>query len=307
MSSLLRNSRAPAPILIALMAAALAISGCSILSNPLGPPAYKERPVEVLYGVAGSLLDVGAWPDSILYFREVERQHPNSDWARRSILMAAYASYRMGDYQGAVGDAERYIQLYPGTPSTPYAYYLKAICYYDQIVDVGRDQGQTEQAQTALRDVVRRFRDDPNGRDYAVDAQLKLDRVDDHLAGKEMTVGRFYLRNGDTIAAIGRFKTVLDRYATTSHAPEALYRLVEAYTTLGVTSEATRNAAILGYNFPGSDWYADAYALMTSQGVTPTVKPTGTRRVSNLFGLIPGREEKLPVNPAGTIKPPQGP
>jgi outer membrane protein assembly factor BamD len=307
MSSLLRIFRAPALVLITVLAAALTTSGCALLNNPLGPPAYKERPVEVLYGVAGSLLDAGAWPDSILYFREVERQHPNSEWARRSILMAAYASYRMGDYQAAISDSERFISLFPGNPSAPYAYYLKAICYYDQIVDVGRDQGQTEQAQRALNDVVRRFKDDPNGRDYAIDAQLKLDRVDDHLAGKEMTVGRFYLRNGDTIASIGRFKTVLDRYATTSHAPEALYRMVEAYLTLGVKDEATRNAAILGYNFPGSDWYADAYALLTAQGVQPVVRPTGTRRVTNLFGMLPRREEKLPVNPAGTLKPPKAP
>ncbi|MEI8154853.1 MAG: outer membrane protein assembly factor BamD, partial [Hyphomicrobiales bacterium] len=176
MSSLLRTYRATALVLITALSA-LVLSGCSVLNNPLGPPAYKERPVEVLYNVAGSLLDVGDWPDAILYFREVERQHPNSEWARRSILMEAYASYRMRDYQGAVADSERYIQLYTNTPATPYAYYLKAICYYDQIVDVGRDQGQTEQAQTALRDVVRRFRDDPNGRDYAADAQLKIERT----------------------------------------------------------------------------------------------------------------------------------
>ena len=277
------------------------LSGCAVLNNPVGPPAFKERPVDVLYNVAGSLLDYGAWQDAVVYFREVERLHPSSEWARRAILMEAYASYRMGNYPAAVGDADRYIGLYPGTAPAPYAYYLKAICYYDQIVDVGRDQGQTEQAQRALQEVVRRF----PGSDYAADAQLKLDRVDDHLAGKEMTVGRFYLRNGDTIAALGRFKSVVDRYQTTSHAPEALYRLVESYLTLGVLDEANRNAAILGFNFPGSDWYADAYGLMNARGQQLAVRPTGVRRVRNILPRMPWSDkDRLPVDPAGTIRPP---
>ena len=221
--------------------------------------------------------------------------------------MAAFANYRQGDYGGAISDADRFIQLHPSDPSAPYAYYLKAMCYYDQIVDVGRDQGETEQAQAALREVVRRFEksEDPEARAYAADARLKLDRVDDHLAGKEMEVGRFYLRNGDTIAALGRFQSVLNRYQTTSHAPEALYRLVEANLTLGVIPEANRNAAILGNNFPGSNWYADAYALMTARGERPAVTPKGPRHLTNLFGLLPTREEKLPHDPASTAKPPK--
>ena len=307
MSLLPRIIRAPAHILIVVMAAALATSGCALFNNKKAPPAYQERPVEVLYAVAGSLLDAGAWPDAILYFREVERQHPYSEWARRAIMMESFASYRQGDYQGAIADSDRFIGLYPGNPTAAYAYYIKAMCYYDQIVDVGRDQGQTEQAQAALREVVRRYPGSDYAADAGADARLKLDRVDDHLAGKEMTVGRFYLRNGDTFAAITRFKTVLDRYQTTSHAPEALYRMVEANLTLGITSEAQRNAAILGTNFPGSEWYADAYALMTDRGQRPAVRPTGKRHVTNLFGLLPAKGDKLPVDPAGTIKPPQTP
>lgn len=292
-----------------VVASAVAVSGCQTLKREPKAPAYQERPVEVLYGVAGSLLDRGAYKQSIDYFREVERQHPYSEWARRAIIMEAFAAYRAGDYAQAKSEADRYISLYPGNPSAPYAYYLKAICDYEQIVDVGRDQGVTEQAQSELREVVRRY----PGSDYAADARLKLDRVNDHLAGKEMTVGRFYLRRGDTLAAIGRFRTVIDQYQTTSHTPEALYRLVEAYLTLGLDEEAQRNAAVLGANFPGSDWYSDAYALMTNRGYSPVVAPNnGPRRVRNLFGILPGRgaskdagDGPLPVNQNETVPPPQ--
>jgi outer membrane protein assembly factor BamD len=281
---LLRPLRASSTVLILVIAASLGVSGCNSWFKPKAAPkiTYQERPVDLLYNIASSYLDQGAWQPAILYYREVERQHPYSEWARRAIMMGAYANYRAHNYSEAVSEADRFVQLYPGNPSAAYAHYLKAVCYFEQIVDVGRDQGSTEQAQVALREVIRRYPDS----DYARDAQLKLDMVDDQLAGTEMTVGRFYLRNGDTVAAIGRFKTVLDRYSTTSHAPEALYRMVEAYLTLGVTMEAQRNAAVLGANFPGSPWYAEAYALMTDKGQTMAVTPTGgPRRLRNLFGL----------------------
>jgi outer membrane protein assembly factor BamD len=280
---LLRSLRASS-VLVLVLTAALSVGGCSSIFKPKAAPkiTYKERPVDLLYNIASSYLDQGAWQPAILYYREVERQHPYSEWARRAIMMGAYANYRAHNYNDAVSEADRFVQLYPGNPSAAYAHYLKAVCYFEQIVDVGRDQGSTEQAQVALREVIRRYPDS----DYARDAQLKLDMVDDQLAGKEMTVGRFYLRSGDTVAAIGRFKTVLDRYSTTSHAPEALYRMVEAYLTLGVTMEAQRNAAVLGANFPGSPWYAEAYALMTDKGQTMAVTPTGgPRRLRNLFGI----------------------
>jgi len=299
---LLRQSRGLSLLTLSVLAA-FALGGCQSNKKP-EPIVYRERPVEVLYSVAAGLLDDGQWDDSILYFREVERQHPYSDWARRSIIMSAYASYRSGGadgYADAIAESDRFAQLYPGNPMAPYAYYLKAVSYYQQIVDVGRDQGNTEQAQAALREVIRRFPDSP----YAADAKLKLNLVDDHLAGKEMTVGRFYLRNGDTLAAIARFKTVIDRYQTTSHTAEALYRLVEAYLTLGITDEAARNGAVLGANFPGSPWYSDAYALLTDRGQRPAVAPSGPRRLRNLFGLIGDAPVTSPaLAPSPALPPP---
>lgn len=284
-----------------VVACAAAVSGCQsygkkqILKNR---QAYQERPVEVLYNIAASLLDNGQYDDAVQYFREVERQHPYSEWARRSIMMESYAEYREGDFQDTQSDADRFIQLYPGNPTAAYAYYLKALTYFDQIVDVGRDQGGTEQAQTALRELVRRFPNTP----YSRDAQLKLDLVDDQLAGKEMNVGRFYLQGGRTLASINRFKNVIDHYQTTNQVPEALYRLVEANLTLGVVDEAQRNAAVLGVNYPGSTWYVDAYALMTDKGLKPTVQPVVVRRLTNGFGLFGGRAPAPPAD--NETKPP---
>lgn len=300
---MLRQSRGLSLLTLSVLAA-VAIGGCQNNNKKPEPIVYRERPVEVLYSVAASLLDDGDWDNSILYFREVERQHPYSDWARRAMIMSAYASYRSGGssgYADAIGESDRFAQLYPGNPMAPYAYYLKAVSYYQQIVDVGRDQGSTEQAQAALREVIRRFPDTP----YAADAKLKLNLVDDHLAGKEMTVGRFYLRNGDTLAAIARFKTVIDRYQTSSHTAEALYRLVEAYLTLGITDEAVRNGAVLGSNFPGSAWYSDAYTLLTDRGERPAVTPTGPRRLRNMFGLLGDRPVTSPsLAPSPALPPP---
>jgi len=290
--------------LASLAAVSIGAAGCV---NRREEPkiTYQERPVDVLYGVAGSLLDAGAFEASILYFREVERQHPYSDWARRAVVMSAYASYRSRDYPEAIAETERFVAQYPANPMASYAYYLKAVSYYEQIVDVGRDQGNTEQAQAALREIIRRY----PGSDYAADARLKLNRVDDHLAGKEMTVGRFYLRNGDTLAAVGRFRTVIEKYQTTSHAPEALYRLVEAYLTLGILDEANRNASVLGANFPGEVWYSDAYFLMTDRGVRPAVNPSGPRRLRNLFGLTDGPSSPIvaPGQGANPALPPPAP
>lgn len=271
--SLVRNSWAR-PALIAGVCA-LALAGCSHGGKKKPELAYEERPVELLYNAGAERLDQRRWSEAVQYFQEVERQHPYSEWARRSILMQAFAHYEANNYDEAIADANRFIQLYPGNPSAGYAHYLKAVCYFEQIADVGRDQAATGQALDALRDVAQRY---PNT-EYARDARLKVDMVNDQLAGKEMTIGRYYLRGGDTLAAIGRFKSVVDRYQTTSHAPEALYRLVEAYLTLGLTEEAKRNGAVLGYNYPGDPWYADAYKLLTSKGIHPNIAPTsGGRR-----------------------------
>jgi outer membrane protein assembly factor BamD len=210
-------------------------------------------------------------------------------------------------YNEAISDADRFIGLYPGNPSASYAYYLKAVCYFEQIVDVNRDQAATEQAMAALRDVVQRY---PNS-EYAQDARLKIDMVSDQLAGKEMTIGRYYLKNGQTLAAIGRFRTVVDRHQTTSHTPEALYRLVESYLTLGLLDEAKRNGAVLGYNFPGDPWYAEAYKLLTNNGLKPAVEPLKAGNKKNMLDrLIHDKDETLPPPPAAppaAVPPADGP
>ena len=271
---------------------ALSLTGCSTFKKKAPTLAYEERPVELLFSVGADYLDRGQWGDAVNYFREVERQHPYSEWSRRSILMTAYAHYEANAYADAIGDAERFISLYPGNPAAAYAYYLRSICYFEQIVDVNRDQAYTQNAEASLREVMKRY---PNT-EYSVDARVKLDMVEDQLAGKEMTIGRFYLRTGNAIAGVGRFRTVIDRYQTTSHAPEAMFRLVEAYLTLGLADEAKRNGAVLGYNYPGEVWYRDAYKLLTSRGLRPAALPAqaqpGIRR------LLPfGKHKETTVAP----------
>jgi outer membrane protein assembly factor BamD len=262
-------------VIIAALLVAVSVAGCAGKSKKPNL-AYEERPVELLYSTGANRLDRGAWNEAVDYFREVERQHPYSEWSRRSILMTAYAHYQGNQYSDAIADADRFISLYPGNPSAAYAFYLKAICYFEQIVDINRDQAATEQALASLRDVVQRY---PNS-EYAQDARLKIDMVNDQLAGKEMAIGRYYLRDGKTLAAVGRFRAVIDRHQTTSHTPEALYRLVECYITLGLMDEAKRNGAVLGYNFPGDRWYGDAYKLLTDTGLRPAVEPlkAGSKR-----------------------------
>lgn len=267
MVSLLRNPWARSTLLVA--ACAVALAGCAG-KKPKTKLAYEERPVELLYSTGADRMDRGQWNQAVAYFQEVERQHPYSEWSRRAILMQAFAHYQANNYEEAIADADRFIQLYPGNPAAAYAHYLKAVCYFEEIVDVGRDQAATGQALDNLRDVVQRY----PSTEYAQDARLKIDMVNDQLAGKEMTIGRWYERNGDALAAIGRYKTVIEKYQTTSHAPEALYRLVECYLTVGLVDEARRNGAVLGYNYPGDVWYQDAYKLLTSKGLRPAVEPT---------------------------------
>lgn len=269
--------------LVALCAAGLMTTACAG-KRDRARVVYEERPVELLFSTGARRLDQRRWEDALTYFQEVERQHPYSEWSRRAILMQLYAHYQAGDYQDAIAAADRFIQLYPGNPSTPYAFYMRAVSYYEQITDVGRDQAATAQAQAALREVISRY---PNT-EYAADARLKLDTANDQLAGKEMAVGRYYLRQAQPLAAITRFRTVVDKYQTTTHTPEALYRLVEAYLSLGLTEEAKRNAAVLGHNYGGDQWYADAYALMTDRGLRPATAPRNRR----LFGLLGGRGEE---------------
>ncbi len=236
--------------------------------------AYIERPVEVLYNNAAKELDSRQYEDAIQLFNEVERQHPYSEWARRSTLMSAFAAYQSRRYDEAIGTAQRYISLNPGSTDAAYAYHLVATSYFEQITDVGRDQRTTELTKAALDELLRRF---PNT-EYAKDAQLKMDMVNDQLAGKEMTIGRWYLKRNEHLPAINRFRKVITDYDTTTHAPEALYRLVEAYMSVGLKGEALAAAAVLGYNHPDSVWYRDAYTIMTGEGLDPDAVPNGRKK-----------------------------
>ena len=298
---MLRNFSGRSAVTIAAVLVAVSVAGCAGKSKKPSL-AYEERPVELLYSTGANRLDRGNWNEAVDYFREVERQHPYSEWSRRSILMTGYAHYMGNNYADAIGDADRFISLYPGNPSASYAYYLKAVCYFEQIVDVNRDQAATEQALAALRDVVQRY---PNS-EYATDARLKIDMVNDQLAGKEMAIGRYYLKNGQTLAAIGSFKTVIERHQTTSHTPEALYRLVEAYLTLGLMDEAKRNGAVLGYNFPGDRWYADAYKLLNDNGLKPAVEPLKAGAKRNALERLLSKDKDATLAPPGAKKSKKG-
>ncbi|SOD90520.1 outer membrane protein assembly factor BamD [Caenispirillum bisanense] len=250
-------------------AAAVALAACSSDNEP---DAYVERPVEELYNIAMADVGEGNYEQAAKSFDEVERQHPYSSWATRAQLMSAYSYYEAEKYDDAIIALDRFIQLHPGNPDVPYAYYLKALSYYEQISSVGRDQKMTRLAYDALQDVINRF---PTS-EYARDAKLKLDLTVDHMAGKEMDVGRYYLKQKQYLAAVNRFKSVVEVYQTTSHVPEALYRLVEAYALLGMQTEAMKTAAVLGHNYPGSEWYEDAYAVAQGgQPVTDTAQDSG--------------------------------
>ncbi len=239
-----------------LVAASVALSGCGGKKD-----TYVEMPVDRLYNDAMSSVAKEEWDKAAQKFDEVDRQHPYSVWATKAQLMAAYALYEANKYDQSIVAADRFIQLHPGSRDVAYAYYLKALDYYVQIGDVGRDQGVTQQALAALGEVLRRFPDSRYGRD----AQLKMQLATDHLAGKEMDIGRYYEKQRYYLAAINRFRRVVDLYQTTTHVPEALERLTECYMALGLRSEAEKTAAVLGYNYPGSKWYERSYALVTGK------------------------------------------
>ncbi len=247
---------------LALTIAGLGLAACSGSDDN---STYVEQPVEQLYNRGLDDLSAQEYKSAAKNFEEVDRQHPYSVWATKAQIMAAFAYYESNKYDEAIIALDRFIQLHPGHRDLPYAYYLKALCFYEQISDVGRDQRVTQQALDALAEVVKRFPDSP----YARDARLKVELCIDHLAGKEMSVGRYYQQNQQYIGAINRYRVVIERYQTTTHVPEALHRLVESYLSLGVKSEAKEAAAVLGYNFPGSEWYQDSYFLMTGEGTRP--------------------------------------
>ena len=226
---------------------------------------YQERSVEAIYVDGWRMINMGNWEGCAQQFNEVDRQHPYSVWARRAMLISAFCSYQANAYPAAIATADNYISLHPGSREVAYAFYIKAISLYEQIVDVNRDQSNTEGALVALQDVVQRFPDT----EYARDATLKIDLTNDHLAGKEMAVGRYYLTRGDYIGAINRFRTVVDQYQSTPQIAEALQRLTEAYYSLGLNSEAQTAAAVLGRNYPGSGWYQSAYNILRGRNLKP--------------------------------------
>ncbi len=264
MKTLIRSRLTRAALIGAAVTATAACSGGAADEDV----AYVARDVESLYGEAQRRLDRGNTLLAAALFDEVERQHPYSPWARRAQLMSAFSYYIARDYNKAIQNAQRFLSIHPGNKDAPYAYYLIALSYYEQISDVNRDQSITEQAQLALREVNRRF---PQT-EYAADARLKLDLVSDHLAGKEMEIGRFYQRSGRWLAAALRFRNVVEDFETTSHTPEALYRLTESSLALGIREEAVKYTAVLGANYPGTEWYEKAYELVEDHaaGVTPS-------------------------------------
>ncbi|MBK8271450.1 MAG: outer membrane protein assembly factor BamD [Sphingomonadales bacterium] len=243
--------------LIAALAVILPLAGCSRNSTKRDT-AYVARDVDTLYTAAKDRLDRGQFKLAAALFDETERQHPYSVWARRAQLMSAFSYYMARDFTESTNSAQRFLSIHPGNRDAPYAYYLIALNYYEQITDVTRDQKITQQALDAMGELIRRY---PTSR-FAADARLKVDLIRDHLAGKEMEIGRFYERRAQWLAAVIRFRTVVDKYDSTSHTPEALMRLTEAYLALGIPEEAKKAAAVLGANYPGSKWYDRAYQLM---------------------------------------------
>ena len=257
----------PRPLAALVIVAAVApLAACAGNGNrSRADTAYVARDVNTLYNAAKDRLDAGQYTVAAALFDEVERQHPYSIWARRAQLMSAFSYYAAKDHTKSLDSARRFLSIHPGNKDAPYAHYLIALNYYEQIEDVNRDQKITKQSLDALGELVRRY---PDTR-YAADARLKVDLVRDHLAGKEMEIGRFYQRRQQWLASVTRFRTVIDEYQTTTHAPEALMRLTESYLALGVPEEARKSAAVLGANYPGSKWYERAYELVQRHGGAP--------------------------------------
>ena len=264
------------------------LGACSVF-NSINPWSGKEQelqakedpasvPVEELYNRGVDSLNRQNYGVAVSQFDLVEQNYPYSTWAVNAQLMQGYAEYLRNRYTDAIGVLDRFIQLHPSHRDIAYAYYLRALCYYEQIADISRDQKATQEAMGALQEVVNRFPDSAYGRD----AKLKIDLARDHLAGKEMEVGRWYQKQRLYTAAIGRFQRVVDDFQTTNHVPEALHRLTEIYLTLGLTDEARKTASVLGHNFPGSPWYQDSYALLV-EGAPPAEqdRPGFARRAWN--------------------------
>jgi outer membrane protein assembly factor BamD len=270
-----------------LLVLALPLSGCGTGALwdkfTTKDDTFVEEPADKLYNEGLYLMNQSNDPKAAAKkFEEVDRQHPYSEWARKSLLMSAYAAYQSGDYDTCIGSATRYVTLHPGSPDAAYAQYLIAASHYDQIPDISRDQGRTEKAMATLEEVIRKY---PTS-EYATSAKQKLEGARDQIAGKEMEIGRYNLEKRNYTGAINRFKTVVTQYQTTRHVEEALMRLTEAYMAIGIVGEAQTAAAVLGHNFPDSRWYKDAYNLVKSGGLEPSEnKGSYLSRAFKKFGL----------------------
>lgn len=275
----LRRLALPVLLLVPL-AGCTAWDGRQDSLNPRSEAAREMSP-EDLFAAGIEALNREQYARAVELFDLVEREHPYSTFATNAKLMSAYGEYMRNRYTEALGALDRFIQLHPAHRDIAYAYYLRALSLYEQINDIERDQRATELAMGALQDVANRFPNTP----YARDARLKMDLARDHLAGREMTVGRFYQTRRLHLAAIGRFRRVVDEFQTTNHVPEALHRLTELYLTLGMVEEARRTASVLGHNYPGSPWYQDSYALLVEGGPAAAQDRPGffSRMLSGLF------------------------
>jgi outer membrane protein assembly factor BamD len=252
---------------------AVPLAGCSALDsiNPFGPgekyetKILAETPANDIYDQGLARLRKKDGPGAAKKFSELEKQYPFSDWSRKGLMMSTFAQYEAGDYDTAIASGKRFAQLYPNSPDAPYALYLEAMSYYQQIPDISRDQQSSVQALDLFQQLITKY---PTS-EYADDSKFKIQVTRDQLAGKEMSTGRFYLDRRNYTAAINRFREVLAKYQTTRHTEEALERLTEAYLALGITNEAQTAAAVLGHNFPDSPWYKDAFARLHADGLEP--------------------------------------
>jgi outer membrane protein assembly factor BamD len=275
------------------LAALLLVSGCQTLGSlwPWGGDDKKadeekdlkleELPPDLLYSNGVDALRKESYSTAVKHFEAIQQNYPYSPWATNAQLMEGYTEYRRSNYTEAIGQLDRFIQLHPSSKDVAYAYYLRSLCFYEQIADISRDQKGTQESMGALQEVVNRFPESA----YARDARLKIDLCRDHLAGKEMLVGRYYEKQHLYAAAIGRYQRVVDDFQTTNHAPEALERLVEVYLKLGLTQEAQRTAAVLGYNYPGSVWYQAAWNDLVEVGAA-SGEPVNTAGVQERPGFI---------------------
>jgi len=267
-----------------VLAAAVALSACNKTTSDANADAFaNDQPAGELYNAGLAQINNGKLKAAVDSFNEVDREHPYSEWARKALVMSAFASYRSGKFDDTISTANRYLSLYPGSPDAAYAQYLIGLSYYHQMPDITRDQTTTQEAISALQQIVDRYPDS----EYVDDARSKIIVARDQLAGKEMQIGRYYLEQRQYIAAINRFKDVVTNYQDTREVEEALERLVEANMALGLSGEAQEAAAVLGHNFPDSPWYKDAYTLLQTGGLSP--REDKGSWLSKLFGAPPAK------------------